>query len=148
MQVWSYERSTPIQSFEWGVDTVTKLKFNPSETNIIASISLDRSVVLYDIRGNSALQKIQMKNKCSAICWNPYEPMNFVVGNENANCYTFDMRKLDKAKLIHKDHVQAVLDIDFAPTGREFVTASFDKTIRIFPINDGRSREVYHTQRM
>jgi len=50
--------------------------------------------------------------------------------------------------MIHKDHVGAILDIDFAPTGREFVTGSFDKTIRIFPFNDGRSREVYHTKRM
>jgi len=89
-----------------------------------------------------------MKNKCSAICWNPYEPMNFVVGNENSHAYTFDMRKLDQAKMIHKDHIQVILDIDFSPTGREFVTASFDKTIRIFPYNDGRSREVYHTKRM
>lgn len=74
--------------------------------------------------------------------------MNLVVGNENSNCYTFDMRKLDEPKMIHKDHLQAVLDIDFAPTGREFVTSSYDKTIRIFPFNDGRSREVYHTKRM
>ena len=74
--------------------------------------------------------------------------MNFVVGNENGNCYTFDLRKPEKAKMIHKDHVSAILDIDFAPTGREFVTSSFDKTIRIFPFNDGRSREVYHTKRM
>jgi WD repeat and SOF domain-containing protein 1 len=50
--------------------------------------------------------------------------------------------------MIHKDHISAVLDIDFAPTGKEFVSASFDKTIRIFPFNDGRSREVYHTKRM
>eukprot|EP00351_Strombidinopsis_sp_SopsisLIS2011_P006145 CAMPEP_0116884676 /NCGR_PEP_ID=MMETSP0463-20121206/17664_1 /TAXON_ID=181622 /ORGANISM="Strombidinopsis sp, Strain SopsisLIS2011" /LENGTH=134 /DNA_ID=CAMNT_0004541611 /DNA_START=850 /DNA_END=1254 /DNA_ORIENTATION=- len=50
--------------------------------------------------------------------------------------------------MIHKDHLSAVLDIDFAPTGKEFATASFDKTIRIFPYNDGRSREVYHTKRM
>lgn len=58
------------------------------------------------------------------------------------------MRKLDSAKLIHKDHISAVLDIDFAPTGREFVTGSFDKTIRIFPFDSGKSREVYHTKRM
>ena len=58
------------------------------------------------------------------------------------------MRKLDQAKMIHKDHISAVLDIDFAPTGKEFVTGSFDKTIRIFPFNGGRSREVYHTKRM
>ena len=58
------------------------------------------------------------------------------------------MRKLDEAKMIHKDHVNAILDIDFAPTGKEFVTGSFDKTMRIFPFNGGRSREVYHTKRM
>lgn len=159
VQIWNYERSSPIQSFEWGVDTVTKVKFNPSESNLIASVAMDRSVCLYDIRGNSTLQKVYMKNRSNAICWNPQEPMNFVIvriksilidiqGNENSNCYTFDMRKLDQAKLIHKDHIQAVLDIDFAPTGREFVTGSFDKTIRIFAFDEGRSREVYHTKRM
>ena len=58
------------------------------------------------------------------------------------------MRKLEEPKMIHKDHLSAILDIDFAPTGKEFVAASFDKTIRIFPYNDGRSREVYHTKRM
>jgi len=57
------------------------------------------------------------------------EPFNFVVGNEDSNLYTFDMRKLDQAKMIHKDHIGAVLSVDFSPTGREFVTGSFDKTI-------------------
>ena len=61
--------------------------------------------------------------------------MNIVVGNENSNLYTFDMRKLDMPKMIHKDHLSAVLDVDFSPTGKEFVTASFDKTIRIFNYN-------------
>lgn len=129
-------------------DTVTKLKFNPSETSILASVAMDRSLNFYDLRGKSALKKIYMKNKSSALAWNPQEPMNIVVGNENSNCYTFDMRKLDEPKMIHKDHMQAVLDIDFSPTGKEFTTASFDKTIRIFPYRDGRSREVYHTKRM
>lgn len=89
-----------------------------------------------------------MKNKSSAICWNPQEPMNFVVGNENGNLYTYDMRKPDQAKMVHKDHVGAILDVDFSPTGREFVSGSFDKSIRIFGMDHGRSREVYHTKRM
>jgi len=33
---------------------------------------------------------------------------------------------------VHKDHVAAVTCIDYAPTGLEFVTGSYDKTIRIF----------------
>ncbi len=40
------------------------------------------------------------------------------------------------------------MDLDYAPTGREFVTGSYDRTIRIFPVNAGKSREVYHGQRM
>jgi len=43
---------------------------------------------------------------------------------------------------------QRRLDIDYAPTGRELVTGSYDRTIRIFPVDQGHSREVYHTQRM
>jgi DDB1- and CUL4-associated factor 13 len=148
VQVWDYERSEPISKFDWGMDAVHKLKWNPSETNLIVASASDRSICLYDVRGNTPLKRLFLKNKSSCLCWNPYEPINFVVGNEDANCYTFDMRKLDEAKMIHKDHVNAVLDIDFAPTGKEFVTGSFDKTIRIFPFNDGRSREVYHTKRM
>jgi len=28
------------------------------------------------------------------------------------------MRKMEKAKIIHKDHISAVMDIDYSPTGR------------------------------
>ena len=36
----------------------------------------------------------------------------------------------------------------FKFSGREFVSGSYDKTVRIFPVEKGRSREVYHTKRM
>nr|XP_011464699.1 PREDICTED: DDB1- and CUL4-associated factor 13-like [Fragaria vesca subsp. vesca] len=41
------------------------------------------------------------------------------------------------------------MDIDYSPTGREFVTGSYDRTVmRIFQYNGGHSREIYHTKRM
>lgn len=58
------------------------------------------------------------------------------------------MRKMDQAKMIHKDHIGAVMDIDIAPTGRKFVSGSYDKTIRIFDVEKGRSEEIYHSKRM
>lgn len=57
------------------------------------------------------------------------------------------MRKLDKIKMIHKDHIGPVIDLDYSPTGKEFVTGSYDKTIRIFQQDMGKSREVYHGKR-
>ena len=82
------------------------------------------------------------------MAFNPLEPINFTVGNDDSNCYSFDLRRMDKAKTIHKDHIGAVTDLDFSPTGREFVTGSFDRTVRIFKHDEGKSREVYHTKRM
>jgi WD40 repeat protein len=49
---------------------------------------------------------------------------------------------------VHKDHVSAVLTLDYSPTGREIVTGSYDKSVRIFGFDQGHSREVYHTKRM
>eukprot|EP00745_Piridium_sociabile_P007509 TRINITY_DN149433_c0_g1_i2.p2 TRINITY_DN149433_c0_g1~~TRINITY_DN149433_c0_g1_i2.p2 ORF type:complete len:170 (+),score=7.48 TRINITY_DN149433_c0_g1_i2:920-1429(+) len=40
------------------------------------------------------------------------------------------------------------LDLDYSPTGQEIVAGSYDRTIRIFDIGQGRSRDVYHTKRM
>lgn len=62
--------------------------------------------------------------------------------------YTFDVRKLKQPVNIHMDHTSAVIDVDYSPTGREFVTGSYDKSIRIFESLKGHSRDVYHTKRM
>lgn len=40
------------------------------------------------------------------------------------------------------------MDVDYSPTGREFVAGSYDRSVRIFANNGGHSREVYHTKRM
>ena len=76
------------------------------------------------------------------------EPFNFTLANEDHNLYTFDMRNLSKALLVHKDHVSAVMSVAYSPTGREFVSGSYDRTVRIFKATAGRSREIYHTKRM
>lgn len=44
----------------------------------------------------------------NAIAWNPMEAFNFSIANEDHNCYTYDMRKLDIAQNVHVDHVAAV----------------------------------------
>lgn len=54
--------------------------------------------------------------------------------------YTFDMRFLTSPVMVHMDHVSAVLDVDYSPTGKEFVSASFDKSVHIFPVDKGHSR--------
>ncbi|KAL6553992.1 hypothetical protein OROMI_019665 [Orobanche minor] len=152
VDIWNHNRHHPVNSFEWGKDTAISVRFNPGEPNILAASASsylhDRSITIYDLRVSSPAIKIIMRTKTNSIAWNPIEPMNFTAANEDSNCYSYDARKLGESRCVHKDHVSAVLDIDYSPTGREFVTGSYDRSVRIFPYNGGHSREVYHTKRM
>ena len=78
---------------------------------------MDRCLVLYDIRAESPIHKVALLNKSQCLAWNPIEPINVTIGNDDSNSYTFDIRKMDQAKVIHKDHIQAVMSIAYSPTG-------------------------------
>eukprot|EP00069_Balaena_mysticetus_P019257 bmy_00487T0 len=148
VDIWDEQRSSPICSMTWGFDSISSVKFNPIETFLLGSCASDRNIVLYDMRQATPLKKVILDMRTNTICWNPMEAFIFTAANEDYNLYTFDMRALDTPVMVHMDHVSAVLDVDYSPTGKDFVSASFDKSIRIFPVDKSRSREVYHTKRM
>ncbi len=148
VSVWDSTRTDPVHSYKWGADSVLSVAFNPAENCLMTSTGSDRSVCLYDLRASVPMRKFMLSMKSNKVAWNPMEPFHFVLANEDHNLYTFDMRNLSQSLMIHKDHVSAVMDVAFSPTGREFVSGSYDRTIRIFKADGGRSREVYHTKRM
>ncbi|KAN0083367.1 WD40-repeat-containing domain protein [Elaphomyces granulatus] len=142
--------STPAQTLHWptSTDTITSLAFNQTETSILGSTATDRSIVMYDLRTSSALAKVILRLASNAIAWNPMEAFNFAVANEDHNIYMFDMRKMNRALNVLKDHVAAVMDVEFSPTGEELVSASYDRTVRLWSRSSGHSRDIYHTKRM
>ncbi|KAM7292824.1 DDB1- and CUL4-associated factor 13 [Ixodes scapularis] len=148
VHLWEETRSEPLRTLNWGVDTVYCVRFNPIEVNVIGSASSDRSIVLYDTRESQPLRRVILEMRSNALCWNPMEAFVFTCANEDYNLYTFDMRRLKSPLSVHMDHVSAVMDVDYSPTGKEFVSGSYDKSVRIFTTDHGHSREVYHTKRM
>ncbi|KAH8596889.1 WD40-repeat-containing domain protein [Bisporella sp. PMI_857] len=151
ISIYDLERfQAPPEVLKWTTssDTITSVAFNQIETSILASTALDRSIVLYDLRTSTALAKTVLNFTSNAISWNPMEAFNFAVANEDHNVYIFDMRKMDRALNVLKDHVAAVMDVEFSPTGEELVTASYDRTVRLWSRMKGHSRDIYHTKRM
>eukprot|EP00662_Eupelagonemidae_sp_cell21_P041389 gene41389-39741_t len=147
---WDLTRQRPISSFSWGMDSVTTCKWNQSEPDLVLCCMSDRAVCLYDSRVEQATQKVVLAMRTNAVSWNPMEPMTFCCANEDHNLYQFDARMLSKAQLVLVSHVAAVLDVDYSPTGKELVSGSFDRTVRLWRTDmcDGQSRDVYHTKRM
>lgn len=148
IEIWDLSRDKPISKLSIGTDTLSCVRFNQVETSILASAGHDRSLIFYDLRTNTPVHKLTTTLRTNALCWNPMEAFNFAAGNEDHNVYIFDMRKLERALNVLKDHVAAVMDVDYSPTGEEIVTASYDRTLRIFRAREGHSRDVYHTKRM
>ena len=105
-------------------------------------------ITLYDVNTGSALQKMTMQAQANALCWNSMEPFHVTLASEDHNLYTFDIRKLDHAICVHRDHVSAVMALDYSPTGTHFVSGSYDRTLRIWEAGARASSQVYHAKRM
>uniref|UniRef100_A0A183C347 WD_REPEATS_REGION domain-containing protein n=1 Tax=Globodera pallida TaxID=36090 RepID=A0A183C347_GLOPA len=148
ISVWRLHRSSPIRHYDVGPNTVQHINCNPIEDSIMAGCAADRSIFLFDTRQKVPLSRVVLKLRTNRIAWHPLEPFTFVAANEDYNLYTFDMRRLDSARHVHQGHTSAVMDVDFAPSGHEFVSGSFDRSLRIFSVEQWRSRDVYHTPRM
>jgi len=148
VDVWNENRAEPVHSFHWGAESVNTVRLNRIEHNLFVSSGSDRNIVLYDVRQKTPIRKIILQMQVNSLCWNPVEAFIFSFGSEDCSAYTFDMRQLSKAKEIYHDHLKAIISLDYSPTGKEFVTGSWDRTLRIWNVLNARSREVYHTARM
>ncbi|RFU29098.1 hypothetical protein B7463_g7240, partial [Scytalidium lignicola] len=151
VSIYDLERYTaPPEILKWptSTDTITTVEFNQIETSILGSAATDRSVVFYDLRTSMPIAKTILSFASNKISWSPTEAFNFAVCSEDHNIYLFDMRKMDRANNVLKGHVAAVMDVDWSPTGEELVSASYDRTIRLWNRSLGHSRDIYFTKRM
>lgn len=130
------------------METITSVRFNMSESSVLASIGTDRTFTLYDIRTGKAERRLVMKMQSNALAWSPTFPTTILLASEDHNLYTFDIRYLATPTQIYKAHVAAVMSCDWSPTGTEFVSGGWDRTVRIWQEGKGHAPEVYHTKRM
>jgi WD repeat and SOF domain-containing protein 1 len=89
-----------------------------------------------------------MQMRSNALSWSPAHPAVVLLASEDHNLYTFDIRHLATPRQVYKAHVAAVMSCDWSPTGLEFVSGGWDRTIRIWRESSGSRPEVYHTKRM
>ncbi|KAI0061236.1 WD40 repeat-like protein [Artomyces pyxidatus] len=150
VQVWDETKSAPVMdiTFSTSAETVTGISFNASEPSVLASIGSDRTFTLYDVRTGKAERRLVMQMRSNDLSWSPTYPTVILLASEDHNLYTFDIRKLNSASQVYKAHVAAVTSCDWSPTGTEFVSGGWDRTVRIWKERQGTHPEVYHTKRM
>ncbi|KAG8216075.1 WD40 repeat-like protein [Butyriboletus roseoflavus] len=150
VQIWDENKSAAISNltFPTATETVTSVRFNLAEASVLGTIGSDRSFTLYDIRTGKAERRVIMQMQSNALSWSPTFPTSVLLASEDHNLYTFDVRSLSTPTHIYKAHVAAVMSCDWSPTGLEFVSGGWDRTLRIWKEGQGTQPEVYHTKRM
>ncbi|KAF9268797.1 WD40 repeat-like protein [Marasmius fiardii PR-910] len=150
VHIWDESKTAPISNltFPTSTETVTSVRFNLSERSILATVGSDRTFALYDIRTSKPERRVVMQMRANSLCWSPTMPTFILLASEDHNLYTFDIRHLGEPTMIYKGHVAAVMSCDWSPTGTEFVSGGWDRTVRIWQTGQGHSPEVYHTKRM
>lgn len=63
VQIWDETKSAPISNltFPTSTETITGVRFNLSESSVLASIGSDRTFTLYDIRTGKAERRVVMQ---------------------------------------------------------------------------------------
>ncbi|GAA5828720.1 hypothetical protein JCM11251_005850 [Rhodosporidiobolus azoricus] len=155
IEIWDETKTAPLSTLKFhstsnsGVgEHIVSVAFNKSETSVLASSGSDRTVCLYDLRSGKALGRVAMQMRVNHLVFNPLQPPILLCASEDHNLYTFDMRNLSSTTQVYKGHVGAVMGCDWSPTGREFVSGSYDRTVRLWKNGEGASRDTYHTKRM
>ncbi|KAF9004004.1 WD40-repeat-containing domain protein [Cyathus striatus] len=150
VQIWDETKSAPVSNltFPTSNETLTSIRFNPSEPSVLSTVGTDRSFTLYDIRTSKAERRSILTFTSNALAWSPTFPTTLLLASEDHNLYTFDVRNMNEPTMIYKGHVAAVTSCDWAPTGDGFVSGGWDRTVRIWKEGVGTRPEVYHTKRM
>lgn len=152
VHVWDETKSAPITNLTFGgsAETVDVVRFNMTEASVLASVGSDRSMCLYDVRTGKAEKRVIMQMRSNSLAWSPTMPSVLLLASEDHNLYTFDIRSLSTPTQIYKGHVSAVISCDWSPTGTEFVSGGWDRTVRIWKEGDGNGKEgqLYHSKRM
>ncbi|AFP65658.1 nucleolar snRNP protein (nucleomorph) [Chroomonas mesostigmatica CCMP1168] len=146
--LWDQLVFRPIQKLIWGISSISCIKFNPEEPNIVCSSNSDRSLVLYDLRLIRPVNKISLDMCSNDITWNPSFFTEFTIANEDSNLYTFDLRNPKETIKTHTEHVMSILCVDSNINNSTIVTGSADNTIRFFDNHSYKNLDIYFTERM
>ncbi|PRP76845.1 hypothetical protein PROFUN_14804 [Planoprotostelium fungivorum] len=143
VSLWDLDRAKPVYILGKGGSSFHHVKFSQVETNLLSSLDRDRKLVLYDVRQRTAIKQLVTTMSANALSWRPMDGHTFATASEDNNGYIWDMRLLSTFRAKLKGHVGAVVDIDWSPVGNELVTASFDTSLRLWPLEGSRDQWAY-----
>lgn len=127
---------------------VHKVTFNPHRGNLLLSGSQDGTVRLWDLRDVKAqASALHSKRKFAGqadgvrdVKWSPTEGLEFACGTDSGDVQCWDLRNLKSPKAKISAHLLACNSIDWHPDGKHLMSASSDRSVRVFDFSVNRPK--------
>ncbi|KAK3726032.1 SEA (Seh1-associated) complex subunit [Vermiconidia calcicola] len=119
---------------------VHKVTFNPFRGNLLLSGSQDGTVRLWDL-SKSKHKYSGQADGIRDVKWSPTDGVDFAFGTDSGYVQQWDMRNLKTAKVKIPAHTTTCNTIDWHPDGKHIVSASSDKTVRVWDFSVGNRRQ-------
>eukprot|EP00866_Antonospora_locustae_P001805 jgi/Antlo1/1805/13 len=131
----------------YGTENTFSIAFN-AVLEYVLGFGEGKSIVLVDHRVGHEFLRIKTGIKANCIQFSPRHGHVLASGDEDSNLYVHDIRYTNRPMATFSHHVNSVVSLDFSPLGSCIATGSYDKTVRIFNIDERRCEDVYYNQRM
>jgi periodic tryptophan protein 1 len=122
---------------------VSSIEWNPVESAVLLTGSFDRTAKVFDTRNPEAVATWTFATDVECLKWNPFEPHLFLASTEDGFVYAADTRKAGSTLFTLQAHDLAVSSLSFSHyVPGLMVTASIDKTIKVWDVYEGKPRFV------
>lgn len=141
IKLWDPRSGTAVSTLHGFKHTITKTRFQPQTgSNLLASISRDKSMRIFDLRSMKDLYIYRSEVDISSLCWNPMHSSMLSVGGYDGSLSHFMLNdvvpeSLETIKPYHTipyAHEKAIYTLDYHPMGHILSSAGGDRSARFW----------------
>jgi histone-binding protein RBBP4 len=135
------ERVQPLSIFKGHTAVVEDIDWHAKDSNLIASVSDDRSIRLWDIRngatkGHDHILENAHTGDINGIAFNPVMEMTFATASADTTVAIWDMRNLKQRVHTLEGHTDEVYMVEWAPFNESILgSCSADRRVAIWDLS-------------
>jgi periodic tryptophan protein 1 len=143
VKLWDLSTLACLRTYTHHRNKVSSIEWNPVESAVLLTGSFDRTAKVFDTRNPEAVATWTFATDVECLKWNPFEPHLFLASTEDGFVYAADTRKAGSTLFTLQAHDLAVSSLSFSHyVPGLMVTASIDKTIKVWDVYEGKPRFV------